>query len=145
MIKLSKILSEFFLICILCESETQLNIREYTGASRWCLVRKLWNTVSPNFFVLRASDRVHTRKTYNYYGQYKVPFTQSIKTIPKRLSVVLGFLFSIVSLSNGGTVGGVLGAVHDFISQTFGDGLHALESGLSGTDGHEVDGEVSSL
>jgi len=74
-----------------------------------------------------------------------VPFTQSIKTIPKRLSVVLGFLFSIVSLSNGGTVGGVLGAVHDFISQAFSDGLHALESGLSGTDGHEVDGEVSSL
>lgn len=38
-----------------------------------------------------------------------------------------------------------LGAVHDFISQAFSDGLHALESGLSGTDGHEVDGEVSSL
>jgi hypothetical protein len=74
-----------------------------------------------------------------------MPFTQSIKTIPKRLSVVLGFLFGIVSLSNGGGVGGVLGAVHDFISQAFSDGLHALESGLSSTDSHEVDGKISSL
>jgi len=63
----------------------------------------------------------------------------------ERSSVTLGDLFDFVLLSDGITVRGFLGTVHDFISQTFRDGLHGSEGGISAANSHieESDGDSS--
>lgn len=60
------------------------------------------------------------------------------------LSVTLGDLFDFVFLSNGVTVGGTLGGVHELISHALTHGFHGSETGFTGSGDEEVDSEVNS-